>query len=180
MIPCLLLARTRFVLKPIDRRRLLVGSFNLNPFSLATLEALVEVAGTPGRQAGRGVDPGPLRALALDHVRGGELGVMRPPAGRGQAMTQDHTFAATSLPRLARKAVVAVIGLSVLGFGVALIILPGPAVLVIPLGLAILATEFLWARKLLHPIRKLLRRLKVRAQRVLGRPSQPAGPKVQL
>jgi Putative transmembrane protein (PGPGW) len=33
--------------------------------------------------------------------------------------------------------------------GVALIVLPGPAVLVIPLGLAILATEFTWARKLL-------------------------------
>ena len=33
--------------------------------------------------------------------------------------------------------------------GVALIVLPGPAVLVIPLGFAILATEFPWARRLL-------------------------------
>lgn len=81
-------------------------------------------------------------------------------------MTQEHTFAATSSLRLARKIMVAVIGCSVLALGVALIVLPGPAVLVIPLGLAILATEFLWARKLLHPVRKLLRRLKVRAQRV--------------
>jgi len=30
------------------------------------------------------------------------------------------------------------------------IVLPGPAILVIPLGLAILATEFVWARKLLN------------------------------
>ena len=78
-------------------------------------------------------------------------------------MTQEHTSAAISAFRLARKAVVGVIGLSVLGFGVALIVLPGPSVLVIPLGLAILATEFLWARQ-------FLRSLKVRAQRVLGRP----------
>lgn len=31
--------------------------------------------------------------------------------------------------------------------GVAMIVLPGPAVVVIPAGLAILATEFLWARR---------------------------------
>ncbi len=30
------------------------------------------------------------------------------------------------------------------------IVLPGPTILVIPLGLAILATEFVWARKLLN------------------------------
>ena len=31
--------------------------------------------------------------------------------------------------------------------GIAMIALPGPAVVVIPAGLAILATEFLWARR---------------------------------
>jgi tellurite resistance protein TerC len=31
--------------------------------------------------------------------------------------------------------------------GVALIVLPGPAFIVIPIGLAILATEFAWARR---------------------------------
>jgi hypothetical protein len=36
---------------------------------------------------------------------------------------------------------------------VALIVLPGPAFLVIPAGLAILATEFLWARRLLLYVR---------------------------
>ena len=34
----------------VDGRRLLVGSFNLDPFSLANLEALVEVADTRGRR----------------------------------------------------------------------------------------------------------------------------------
>jgi hypothetical protein len=32
-------------------------------------------------------------------------------------------------------------------------VLPGPAVVVIPAGLAILATEFQWARRLLHRVR---------------------------
>jgi hypothetical protein len=51
----------------------------------------------------------------------------------------------SELPRL-RKLIVAVIGVTVVLFGVALIVLPGPAFIVIPVGLAILATEFAWAR----------------------------------
>ena len=80
--------------------------------------------------------------------------------------------AATAPLRVARKVVVAVIGATVLALGVALIVLPGPAVVVIPLGLALLGTEFLWARK-------LLRQLKARAQQMLGKPPQPAGPEAQ-
>jgi tellurite resistance protein TerC len=52
--------------------------------------------------------------------------------------------------RAARKAAVLVVGGTVLAIGVALIVLPGPALLVIPAGLAILATEFVWARRLLR------------------------------
>ena len=51
-------------------------------------------------------------------------------------------------PRI-RKLIVGVIGGTVFLFGLALMILPGPAVLVVPLGLAILATEFAWARLLI-------------------------------
>jgi hypothetical protein len=50
----------------------------------------------------------------------------------------------------ARKVAVLIVGGTVLAAGVALIVLPGPAFLVIPAGLAILATEFLWARRLLQ------------------------------
>jgi uncharacterized protein (TIGR02611 family) len=64
--------------------------------------------------------------------------------------------------RLARKIVVLVVGISVLAFGAALIVLPGPAFIVIPVGLAILATEFVWARRLLG-------RLRERINRTLGR-----------
>jgi len=37
--------------------------------------------------------------------------------------------------------------------GVALIVLPGPAFLVIPVGLGVLATELVWARKLLTKLK---------------------------
>ncbi len=52
-------------------------------------------------------------------------------------------------PRV-RKTIVAVIGTTVVLFGLALIILPGPAVVVVPIGLALLATEFAWARRLIR------------------------------
>jgi tellurite resistance protein TerC len=73
---------------------------------------------------------------------------------------------------VARKAAVATLGSSVLVLGTALIPLPvpGAAILVIPIGLAILATEFAWAQKLVEPLRKLLSRLKAAAARLLRRP----------
>lgn len=54
----------------------------------------------------------------------------------------------------ARRLIVIVVGFTVLGAGVAMIALPGPAVVVIPVGLAILATEFIWARKLLGKVKE--------------------------
>lgn len=66
------------------------------------------------------------------------------------------SYAARAL-RGVRRAIVLVIGSSVIAIGVAMIVLPGPAIIVIPAGLAILATEFLWARRLL---RKMAQRLK--------------------
>ena len=51
--------------------------------------------------------------------------------------------------RWLRRVIVAVIGFTVLLIGVAMMVLPGPAIIVIPLGLAILATEFVWARRVL-------------------------------
>ena len=60
-----------------------------------------------------------------------------------------HRLGLANRPRV-RKTIVAVIGSTVVLFGLALIILPGPAVLVVPLGLALLATEFAWARRLIR------------------------------
>jgi uncharacterized protein (TIGR02611 family) len=64
------------------------------------------------------------------------------------------------VPRPARRVGVAVLGTGVVTVGLALIVLPGPAVLVIPLGLAILATEFPWARRLLDWSKVRVLRLK--------------------
>jgi tellurite resistance protein TerC len=94
-------------------------------------------------------------------------------------MSRAPTSTAPSSCRVARKGAVAVLGCSVLAFGVILIVLPGPSVLVIPLGLAILATEFLWARKLLDPTRKLLRWLKARVTPMFGKRARPTGRKAQ-
>jgi hypothetical protein len=50
-----------------------------------------------------------------------------------------------------RRVAIAIAGFSVLIFGVALLVvpIPGTTIVVVPLGLAILAREFKWARRLL-------------------------------
>lgn len=53
----------------------------------------------------------------------------------------------------ARRLIIAVIGFTVLLVGMALLVLPGPAMMVIPVGLMILATEFIWARTLLKRVK---------------------------
>ena len=55
--------------------------------------------------------------------------------------------------RAARRVIITVVGSTVLVVGVLLLVLPGPAFIVIPLGLAILALEFDWARRLLRRVR---------------------------
>jgi tellurite resistance protein TerC len=55
-----------------------------------------------------------------------------------------------------RRLVIAIIGGTVVLVGVALIVLPGPAFIVIPVGLAILATEFAWARRALARARAMV------------------------
>jgi len=70
--------------------------------------------------------------------------------------------------RWARRIAVALVGGTVLAIGVALIVLPGPAFVVIPLGLAILSAEFAWAR---HWLRKAKRRSSELFDRIKGRPS---------
>jgi tellurite resistance protein TerC len=56
--------------------------------------------------------------------------------------------------RTARRIVVTLVGVTVILIGIALIFLPGPATLVIPLGIAILGIEFAWARRWLRKIRE--------------------------
>jgi|GEM_PF-1460467 len=58
----------------------------------------------------------------------------------------------TSLQQ-AKRVIWVIAGFTVLLIGIVMIVLPGPAIIVIPMGLAILATEFIWARRLLARIR---------------------------
>lgn len=60
----------------------------------------------------------------------------------------------------AKRMIVSVIGFTILIAGIAMIVLPGPAVVVIPVGLAILATEFIWARKLLVTVKERIERMR--------------------
>ena len=57
--------------------------------------------------------------------------------------------------KVVRRVIVSVIGATVLLIGVALLVLPGPAFIVIPVGLAILATEYAWARRWLRKVRRI-------------------------
>lgn len=79
------------------------------------------------------------------------------------------TSVAAAALGLARKTVVAVTGVTVLAAGVTLILLPGPAILVIPLGLTILAREFLWAQRLLQLFHDLVNRV---LRRTITKPSE--------
>lgn len=58
--------------------------------------------------------------------------------------------------RLGWRLVVLVAGLFLLIIGIIMIFTPGPAVVFIPAGLAVLATEFEWARHILRRVRPLI------------------------
>lgn len=49
-----------------------------------------------------------------------------------------------------KKIAIALIGGTVVLLGIGMIVLPGPALLIIPAGLAILASEFIWAKRALR------------------------------
>ena len=55
--------------------------------------------------------------------------------------------------RIAKRIAIGIVGGSVLVVGVLMIVLPGPAFVVIPLGLGILSLEFAWARRWLKKAR---------------------------
>jgi hypothetical protein len=72
-------------------------------------------------------------------------------------LTQWRDFVSALGLRQIRRVVVFIVGMTVLLFGVALLVLPGPAVLVIPAGLAILGLEFRWARRWMRRAREVIK-----------------------
>ena len=77
----------------------------------------------------------------------------RGSAGLQSPLADDFEKLVDASYRQARKAVILLLGSSVVLIGVAMILLPGPAILVIPLGLSILAVEFAWAARWLRQIK---------------------------
>ena len=70
-----------------------------------------------------------------------------PPTVDDVTTVSVPTATTTGMLRPIRKLVVFILGMSVLIIGIAMLLLPGPATVVIPAGLAILATEFVWAQR---------------------------------
>jgi tellurite resistance protein TerC len=58
--------------------------------------------------------------------------------------------------KVVRRIMVAVVGSTVLLLGVIMIVTPGPALVLIPAGLAILGIEFAWARYWLRKARRTI------------------------
>lgn len=71
--------------------------------------------------------------------------------------------------RTAKRVVAAVVGGTVTLIGIAMIVLPGPAIVVIPIGLSILATQFVWARRYLKKARQIVVGLKSKARHATRR-----------
>jgi len=69
----------------------------------------------------------------------------------------------------ARKGAISALGFGTLAIGLALTVTPVPSALVILLGLAVLAREYAWARRLLGPCRDLARRLVTIGRRLIVR-----------
>ena len=59
---------------------------------------------------------------------------------------------------LARRIAIAIVGSTVLIIGIVMVVTPGPAIILIPVGLAILSIEFAWARVWLQRVRERISR----------------------
>lgn len=71
-----------------------------------------------------------------------------------------------------RKVVILLVGSAVVLFGIAIAPLPGPGpVVIVPLGLAILATEFIWARRLLNSLKAQTQAMAAKADQVAAKTS---------
>lgn len=83
----------------------------------------------------------------------------RPPrripgrAGTAALGVRTKGMSRASMLRVLRRVAVLVGGGALLAVGVAMIVLPGPAVVVIPAAIGVLAIEFEWARRWLRSIR---------------------------
>ena len=82
--------------------------------------------------------------------------------------------------RLARRIAISVVGFTVLAIGIAMIALPGPAFIVIPIGLGILGLEFAWARRWLKTAKEKAEAVARTVTKSGSEPTPPNATDVQL
>lgn len=82
-----------------------------------------------------------------------DFGALEPARAAGPERPIQNGALRAALRPLWRL-IILVVGSTVVLIGVAMLVLPGPAIVVIPAGLAILATEFAWAKRLLDHARE--------------------------
>jgi uncharacterized protein (TIGR02611 family) len=76
-------------------------------------------------------------------------GLQRRPGRLDRIRSKRHTY-------LVYKTIIALVGFTIVLVGLALVPLPGPGWLIVFAGLAVLATEFAWAERLLTRGRRIL------------------------
>ena len=82
-----------------------------------------------------------------------------------------------ALARAVRRGGVFLVGMTLLVAGAAMLVLPGPGIAVILLGLVVLSAEFQWAKRALVWVRERATDLKTQAQsRMPGTRRPPGGP----
>ncbi len=75
-------------------------------------------------------------------------------SGESEPVRSVRAFPWRRLPHPIRWLVVAIAGGATLLTGLALLVLPGPGIPLVILGLVILASEFAWAERTLHQVRR--------------------------
>ncbi len=76
------------------------------------------------------------------------------------------------IARNGKRIAVSILGFALVLAGVVMLVVPGPGLLVIIAGLAILATEYVWAQRALNFAKQKAEQAK---NKVLGRKQPPAG-----
>jgi len=81
----------------------------------------------------------------------------RDDSASDQAPQGEEAEVALSPARVARRVGVSVAGATLVGAGTAMLVLPGPGLLTIAAGMAVLGTEYPWARRKLDEVKNRVR-----------------------
>ena len=68
-----------------------------------------------------------------------------------------------------KKLFILIVGVTILIFGLILLILPGPGILIVISGLIVLSIEFVWAKALLIKLKRHSNKLRGHTKAIIGR-----------